>query len=37
MDICRQVNDVELVAINDVSEDFISDKELDYYLNLKEV
>ena len=29
--------DIELSAINDVSEDFLSEEELSYYLNLKDL
>ena len=30
-------HDIELSAINDVSDDFLSEEELNYYLNLEEV
>lgn len=30
-------HDIELSAINDLSEDFLSEEELSYYLNLEEV
>jgi len=30
-------HEVELSAINDISEDFLSEEEINYYLNLKEL
>ena len=30
-------HDIELSAINDVSDDFLSEEELNYYLNLEEL
>ncbi|MBI4640753.1 MAG: hypothetical protein HY731_08670 [Candidatus Tectomicrobia bacterium] len=30
-------NEIELSSINDVSEDFLSEEELNYYLNLKDL
>ncbi len=36
-DIEASEHEVELSAINDVSEDFLSEEEVSYYLNLKEL
>jgi len=36
-DIEASEHEVELSAINDISEDFLSKEELYYYLNLKEL